>query len=508
MAVGARGRSGEGMESPKTWSHWIATVLASVSTATLLRLLVNPILGERAVFLLAVLAVAISAHVAGLSAGLATAALAIPMAAIVIGSASTFGTTTEWVQIALAFSLALPLAFLGGRFNRLVRELDHALRRERAARAEAERANRARDEFLAVLSHELRSPLNAIVGWAHVLRGQEHAADAARAIDTILRNADHQVRLMSDIADLSRGITGKLVLERGQIDVRPVLEQAVDAVRLSADARSVQLHLVIPETALVVQGDAARLRQVFWNLLSNAIKFSPPGGSVRAAAAREGNSVVVKVTDTGQGIGAEFLPYVFDSFRQEDSTRSRRQGGLGLGLAIVRHLTEAHGGTVEAQSEGSGKGTVVKVTLPLSTGSAVEATSESDLARPQLAGVKVLVVEDDADSRELVVRCLGELGAAVVGAASAAEARQQMSRERPDAIVSDIGMPDEDGLVFLRALKKQAEHRGIPAIALTAYASETDRHEALEAGYFEHIAKPVQPYHLARVIARAVRPPS
>ena len=497
------------MERPNSRSHWFTTVVASVSTATLLRLLLNPMLGERAVFLLAVLAVAISAHLAGLSAGIATIVLAIPIAAIVSGpAAGALTTTPEWVQMVLAISLAFPLAFLGGRFNRLVRELDHSLRRERAARAEAERANRARDEFLAVLSHELRSPLHAIVGWAHILRGEPQSPTAARAIETILRNADHQVRLMSDIADISRGITGKLVLAGGQIDVRSALDQAVDSVRLSADARNIHLQLVIPETPLVVQGDGARLRQVFWNLLSNAIKFSPLGGSVQASAARDGRSVVVKVADTGQGIGAEFLPYVFDSFRQEDATRTRRKGGLGLGLAIVRHITEAHGGAVDVGSEGGGKGAVFTVTLPLCTGVTFEGVEDGDLSRPQLAGLRVLVVEDDADSRELVARCLAELGATVVGAASAAEARSKISRERPDAIVSDIGMPDEDGLAFVRSLKRQPEHRGIPAIALTAYASERDRQDALEAGYFEHVAKPVQPYHLARVIARAVRPPS
>ncbi len=497
------------MERPNSWSHWFTTVVASVSTATLLRLLLNPLLGERAVFLLAVLAVAISAHLAGLSAGMATIALAIPIAAIVSGpAAGALTTTPEWVQMVLAISLAFPLAFLGGRFNRLVREFDHSLRRERAARAEAERANRARDEFLAVLSHELRSPLHAIVGWAHILRAEPQSPTADRAIETILRNADHQVRLMSDIADISRGITGKLVLEGGQVDVRSALDQAVDSVRLSADARNIHLQLVIPETPLVVQGDGARLRQVFWNLLSNAIKFSSLGGSVQASAARDGNSVLVKVADTGQGIGAEFLPYVFDSFRQEDATRTRRKGGLGLGLAIVRHIIEAHGGAVDVSSEGGGKGAVFTVTLPRSTGVTFEQFADGDLGRPQLAGLRVLVVEDDADSRELVGRCLAELGATVVGAASAAEARSKISRERPDAIVSDIGMPDEDGLEFVRSLKKQPEHRGIPAIALTAYASERDRQDALEAGYFEHVAKPVQPYHLARVIARAVRPPS
>jgi signal transduction histidine kinase len=496
------------MERQKNWSHWTATVVASVSTATLLRLLLSPLLGERAVFLLAVLAVAISAHVAGLRAGVVTIVLAIPIAAVVSGPGlGGLATTLEWVQIALAITLALPLAFLGGRFNRLVTELDLALRRERGARAEAERASRARDEFLAVLSHELRSPLNAIVGWAHILKGQNQTADARRAVETILRNADHQVRLMGDIADLSRGITGKLVLEGSQVDVRSALDQAVDAVRLAADARNIRLQLVIPETPLMVQGDAARLRQVFWNLLSNAIKFSASGGSVQASASRDARSIVVKVADTGQGIGAEFLPYVFDSFRQEDATVSRRQGGLGLGLAIVRHLTEAHGGTVQAQSEGAQKGSVFTVSLPVS-GGGNHPVEQPELTPPQLAGLRILVVEDDADSREFVARSLGELGATVVGASSAAEARLQLSRQRPDAIVSDIGMPDEDGLALLRSLKKQPEHRSIPAIALTAYASDRDRQDALEAGYLEHVAKPVQPYHLARVIVKAVRPPS
>jgi signal transduction histidine kinase len=497
------------MERPKNWSHWLTTVVASVSTATLLRLALNPVLGERAVFLLAVLAVALSAHFAGLWAGIATIALAIPIAAIVSWPGPSASVATpEWAQMALATGLALPLALLGGRFNRMVRELDRALRRERVARAEAERANRARDEFLAVLSHELRSPLNAIVGWAHILKGEAQSPAAVRATDTILRNADHQVRLMSDIADLSRGVTGKLVLESGQVDIRAALDQAVDSVRLSADARKVHLQLVVPETRLIVQGDATRLRQVFWNLLSNAIKFSPPAGKVHASAERGVDSVVVTIADTGQGIGTAFLPHVFDSFRQEDATSTRRQGGLGLGLAIVRHITEAHGGTVDARSEGAGKGAVFTVTLPLSNDAAFVALEERDLSRPQLTGLKVLIVEDDSDSRELVVRCLGELGATVLAAVSAADARQKISTDRPDAIVSDIGMPDEDGLAFLRSLRKQPEHARIPAIALTAYASDKDRQDALEAGYFEHVSKPVQPYRLARVILRAVRPPS
>jgi CheY-like chemotaxis protein/two-component sensor histidine kinase len=313
--------------------------------------------------------------------------------------------------------------------------------------------------------------------------------------------------LIADITDLSRGLSGKLVLEEQRIDLRATLDQAVDAVRLSADARSISIELVIPEAPLIVRGEASRLGQVFWNLLSNAVKFSGPGASVRASADREGETAVVRVTDSGQGIGAEFLPFVFDSFRQEDSTKTRRHGGLGLGLAIVRHLTEAHGGTVRVESDGAGAGASFTVRLPLCAGAAADSV-EADVSRPQLEGVRLLIIEDDADTCELLVRSLGELGAIVVGASSAADARRLMAKQPPDAIVSDIGMPGEDGLAFIRSLKKQPQHRSIPAIALTAYASTADREEAMAAGYFEHVAKPVHPYNLARVIVAALRPPS
>lgn len=490
-------------------SYRVAVVLACVSTATLLRLALHPVLGERGVFLLAVLSVAVSAHLAGLWVGVATMALAIPLAAaLFLGAPATMSAPAGWFQVVLSTSLAIPLVLLGGRFHRLLRERDEALRRERAARTEAERANRARDDFLAVLSHELRSPLNAIVGWAHVLKGRTQAPDDTRALDTILRNADHQLRLISDLTDLSRGIVGKLVLESGIVDLRSVLDQAVDAVRLSADARGIKLRLMLPESQLLVQGDSARLRQVFWNVLSNAIKFSASGASVQASATREAESVVVRLSDTGQGIGAEFLPHVFDFFRQEDATKSRRHGGLGLGLAIVRHLTEAHGGTARAESDGPGKGTTVTITLPMYTGPTVETAEALEVGRPQLAGIRILVIDDDIETGELLSRSLGELGATVVRASSAAEARAEISRQRPDAIVSDIGMPDEDGLDFMRSLKRRAEHAAIPAIALTAYASTQDRDEAIEAGYHEHVAKPAPPYQLARVIVAALRPPS
>jgi len=489
------------------WSHRIAVVVACVSTATLLRLLLQPVLGPRAVFLLAILAVALSAHLAGLTAGLGTALLAIPLAAALFMERPGPGDTPAWFQIFLPLFLAVFLSLLGGRFHDMVRELDQALRRERAARTEAEQANRARDEFVAVLSHELRSPLNAIVGWAHVLKDRIRDPDAARGIETILRNADHQVRLISDVTDLSRGIAGKLALERDLLDVRSVVDQAVDSARLSAKARAIRLSVALPDAPLPVRGDPARLRQVFWNLLSNAIKFSSPGATVRVSAGRDGEQVVVKVSDQGQGIGPEFLSHVFDLFRQEDATRSRNQNGLGIGLAIVRHLTEAHGGTVAAGSEGPGMGAEFTVTLP-SAVSGLEEVAPGVTGQPQLAGVRVLVVDDDRDTRDLLTRSLAEMGAIVVSASSAAEARRELGKQRPDAIVSDIGMPDEDGLAFVRSLKKDEGHARIPAIALTAYASSRDREEVLAAGYCEHVPKPAPPHQIARVIAAAVRRPS
>jgi signal transduction histidine kinase len=491
-------------------SYWVAVVVACVSTATLLRLVLQPVFGERAVFLFAVLAVAVSAHLAGLWAGVATTILAVPIAAVLFlgSSGAPAPGTSRWVQVVLSTTLAIPLSLLGGRFHHLVRQLDRALHRERIARTEAEHANRARDEFLAVLSHELRSPLNAIVGWAHVLKGRSQTPDDARAIEAILRNSEHQVRLITDVTDLSRGIAGKLVLEDGVLDVRSVLEQATDAIRLSANVRGIQVQLVLAESPLWIRGDPARLQQVFWNVLSNAIKFSPSGTTVQAVAARTGDFVAVRVIDRGQGIGREFLPHVFDFFRQEDASKSRRQGGLGIGLAVVRHLTEAHGGTVRADSEGVGKGTTFTVTLPMHTGPLVEAFVPSDLGQPQLAGLRILVVDDDAETRDSLARTLGDLGATVLCSSSAAEARVEMSRQQPDAIVSDIGMPGEDGIAFMRSLKKHAEHALIPAIALTAYASTKDRGEALAAGYYEHVAKPVPPYQLARVIVAALRRPS
>jgi signal transduction histidine kinase len=497
------------------WRGQTVVVLASVGAMTALRLALQPALQERGVFIPFLLSVAVSAHLGGLRAGLASSALSLAVGAGLFLEASgpASAAPEAWLQMAMFLAVAVAITLFGAYLHAYRLQLHAAIEREHrlrvsemAARAEAEHANRVKDEFLAILSHELRSPLNAIVGWAHILKAAQAPDERTKAIDTILRNADHQVRMISEIFELSRAVTGKLVLEATLVDVRSLLDQAIDSVRLAADARGLRLQLVIPETPLVVRGDAARLQQVFWNLLSNATKFSPSGASVQASAACEDGTVLVKVVDTGQGIRSEFLPHVFDTFRQEDASRTRRQSGLGLGLSIVRHLTEAHGGTVSVHSDGPGQGATFTVCLP-SFGGLSPDVRPTDLSRPDLRGLRVLIVEDEADTRDLIGRAIGDLGAEVTAVSSANEARSAISKRTPDAIVSDIGMPDEDGFTFMRLLRR-SEHAHIPAIALTAYASESDRAEAIEAGYQEHLAKPVPPYQLARVIVAAVRRPS
>jgi signal transduction histidine kinase/ActR/RegA family two-component response regulator len=484
-----------------------AIVLASVAVAAASRIALDPILHERAVFLLFVIAVALSAHLAGFWAGLATAVLSVAAAVALQLFAPAGVGLHDSVQVSLFLLTAIPISLLGGSLRNSLERERRLLKSESAARAALERTSRLKDEFLAVLSHELRSPLNTVVGWAHILKGTALPADAVHAVEIILRSADQQVKLLSEIADLSRIATGKLVLEDGLVDVRGILDQAVDAIRLAADVRGIKLQLVIPEMPLIVRGDAGRLQQVLWNLLSNAIKFSSAGASVQASAGLKARMVTVEVTDTGQGIHPEFLPHVFESFRQEDQSTARVHGGLGLGLAIVKHLTEAHGGSVHADSDGPGKGSRFTVALPAFAGVA-DAVTPSEVARPQLTGLRILVVDDDPDARELVARALGDLGGQVVTTSSAAEARAELDLRKPDVIVSDIGMPGEDGLSFIRALRGHPAHRDIPAIALTAYATATDQAEAIKAGYREHVPKPVQPYRLARVIMMALQRPS
>ena len=390
--------------------------------------------------------------------------------------------------------------------------------RERLLR-ESQEANRLKDEFLATLSHELRTPLTAILGWAHLMRGgQLDGASAARALETIERNARAQAQLIDDLLDVSRIVTGKLHLDIAPVDPHSFIDPAVEAVRPAAEAKGVRLLKLIDTGAGVVMGDAARLQQVVWNLLSNAVKFTPRGGRVQARLERVNSQIEIAVADTGAGIAPEFLPHVFERFRQADQRTTRQHGGLGLGLAIVRHLVELHGGTVRAESEGEGAGATFTVSLPVSPVQRREEGAER--ARPaardtlpahecpeRLDGLRLLVVDDEPDARELLAVGLGQCGAEVVTASSAAEAVEAVSKERFDAIVSDIGMPDEDGYELIRRVRALPPEAGgrTPAAALTAYARTEDRLRAMRAGFEMHVSKPVELTELVVVIANLVR---
>jgi signal transduction histidine kinase/ActR/RegA family two-component response regulator len=383
-----------------------------------------------------------------------------------------------------------------------------------AARAEAEAVNRAKDEFLATLSHELRTPLTAILGWVHILSAPGQDGETARrGLEVIGRNAEAQHQLIRDLLDVSRIITGKLRLETRQIELAPVVEAAIESVRQAADAKHIRLGAEYDAETDLVTGDPDRLQQVVWNLLSNAIKFTPKGGDVGVHVGREGSDVVIKVSDTGQGIEPGFLPHVFERFRQEDGSTTRAHGGLGIGLAIVRHLVEQHGGSVSAESAGERRGSTFTVNLPVA---AVRATPESRerAGRPRprhrpggvaeaLGGVRVLLVDDQPDARELLAMVLGEAGAEVSTAASAAEALELLRRAGADVLVSDVGMPVEDGYALVGRVRSLTADP-IPAVALTAYAAEEDRRRALAAGFDVHVSKPVEPAELVSVIADLV----
>ncbi|HSU68164.1 MAG TPA: CHASE domain-containing protein [Tepidisphaeraceae bacterium] len=390
------------------------------------------------------------------------------------------------------------------------------LRAEQEARAEAETANRIKDDFLATLSHELRTPLNAILGWAQLIRmGSLPADEVVHGLQAIERNAKVQAQLVEDLLDLSRIISGKLRLEMRPIDLPLVLDAALDSVRPAAEAKNIQLIPLLDAAASPVLGDAGRLQQVIWNLLSNAIKFTPAGGKVELILQRVGGHAEILVSDTGMGINPDFLPYVFDRLRQADASSTRRHGGLGLGLSIARHLIESHGGTIRAQSAGENRGATFTVSLPLSPNAVVKDSasksgngSERDPSRRRkLQGVRVLVVDDEPDAREIVSHVLRREGADVRAAASAAEALGAIDESNPDVLVSDIAMPGQDGYELIRQLRsRDSAHGGkLPAIALTAFARGEDRDKALRAGYQTHLAKPVEPGVLSDAIAALTR---
>ncbi|MEZ5283841.1 MAG: ATP-binding protein [Vicinamibacterales bacterium] len=390
------------------------------------------------------------------------------------------------------------------------------LAREQRARLAAELASRAKDDFLSTASHELRTPLNAILGWARMLQsGQLDQSTFLRAIDTIERNARVQVRLIEDILDGSRIITGQLHLDVRPLDLTAVVEAAVDTVRTAAEAKQIALTVSADADAGRISGDPDRLQQVIWNLVTNAIKFTPRGGAVHVALRRAGTDVTPTVADDGEGIDPEFLPHVFDRFRQAEGSTARRHGGLGLGLALVRHLVEAHGGTVRVDSAGPGQGATFTVSLPVQPVVGERAMEEPP--RPgdaiavepraaRLDGTHVLVVDDEADARDLVATALRARGAAVTVARGALEALDLVATHAFTAMVSDVGMPGIDGYTLIRRVRTMTGARGaqLPAVALTAYSRDEDRGRALEAGFSAYASKPVDPAKLVAVVASLV----
>ncbi|MDF3066599.1 MAG: sensor hybrid histidine kinase [Polyangiaceae bacterium] len=390
-------------------------------------------------------------------------------------------------------------------------ERDRLLESERRARAEAEAANLSKDQFLAMVSHELRTPLNAMLGWGRLLKaGTLDAARRERALDVIERNALAQAQLIEELLDISRIVSGKLNLEVAPYDIKSAVEAAVDTVRPALESKRMSLRLIMPAHVEPTFGDAHRVQQVVWNLLSNAVKFTPQGGNVDLSLEQDTAETVLRVSDDGPGIPAAALPFVFESFRQADSSITRAFGGLGLGLSISRHLVELHGGSIAAFSDGEGRGATFVVRLPLGADG-----TRSDAAQPsrprttptarsltQLSGLNVLVVDDEPDARELIATILTEVGALVVTTASTESALELLSVQRFDVLVSDIGMPGQDGYALMRAVREHpALHvRGIPAAALTAYARSEDHARAITTGYQLHLSKPVDPTNLVEVV--------
>ena len=383
---------------------------------------------------------------------------------------------------------------------------------ERNAREAAEDSNRLKDEFLATVSHELRTPLTAILGWSRLLEGGTlDDSVTQQAVEVIWRNAKAQAQIVDDILDVSRIITGNLYLDLHPLEVVPVVENAINVVRPTADAKGIKIEKCFDSKPAMVSGDANRLQQVIWNLLSNAVKFTESGGRVRVKVSRVGGAIEVSVWDTGRGISKEFLPYVFERFRQADSTTTRQHGGLGLGLAIARHLVEIHGGTINAESGGQDRGATFTIRLPLIEAKVTSFTEPDHhkLVRSQqlLSGLNVLLVDDDSDTLTLMATALKRREANVTAVSSAGEAIQAITRKRPDVLVSDIAMPDEDGYGLIKKIRslENGVAENIPAVAITAYAKDEDRERALSAGFQIYLAKPVELTELISVVARAAK---
>jgi PAS domain S-box-containing protein len=413
------------------------------------------------------------------------------------------------------FKMMLSLGGQIGQFTKRRRaeeERADLLERERTARTDAEKANRLKDEFLATVSHELRTPLNAVIGWSRMLRsGRLDPESAHHALEVIERNAWAQKQIIEDILDVSRVITGKLQLTLGPVDLVAIVDAALDAVRPALEAKGIKIETIIDADLRIVSGDADRLQQVVWNLLSNAAKFTPSGGKVEVRVTHNTSHVQIEVSDTGPGIDPDFLPHVFERFRQADGSTTRTHGGLGLGLAIVRHLVELHGGVITAENRSDGPGAIFSVKLRLPSGelrhetlaNALAGFQEAEAEPVSLEGLRILVVDDESDTLDLVTMELTQHGARATGANNAEDALEKLEHLEFDVLISDIAMPSMDGYGLIRQVRKQeaGTERRIPAVALTAYASVQDRMRAILAGYNTHVAKPVEANELVTVVA-------
>jgi signal transduction histidine kinase len=400
------------------------------------------------------------------------------------------------------------------QLSKLAAERELFLQSERAARSHAERLSHLKDEFLATLSHELRTPLNAIQGWATLLRERSaRPEDYQRGLETIERNVRVQAQIINDLLDMSRIISGKIHLEVQPLYLHEVVNNAIEAVQQSAIAKNIRIRHILDTRMGLVRGDPSRLQQVLWNLLSNAIKFTPKGGLVQVVLERVNSHAEICVEDNGIGIRADFLPHVFDRFRQADSGTTRNFGGLGLGLSIAKNLVELHGGSINVKSPGENQGTTFIVSLPIShvrsdepgkpTGRAALDGSAESIELPRLDNVRVLVVDDDADGRALIGRVLEDRGAQPVCLSNAEQALDAVSRERFDVLLSDVGMPDMDGFELIRQIRRmdKSRSRPLPAIAITAYARPEDRQRSLLAGFHMHLSKPIEARELVASIA-------
>ncbi len=521
-------------DSPRGRLYRSLLALAIFGVATLARAAVDPLVHDQIPYFIYVAAVVVATWFCGVEGGvLSTVAAAFGGNYFFVPPRYEFIPHGEdWIAMVLFATVALGLVWLVGRWKRaerVLRDQAHVLREQaealgrqadelRALHAESERVSRVKDEFLATLSHELRTPLNAILGWAHMLvTGRLDRGKQIAAANAILRNAQAQSRLVNDVLDVSRIVSGKLHLHVTPVDMAAVASAALDMIRPAADAKNIGVSTAFVAHPIVV-GDADRLQQIAWNLLSNAVKFTPKGGRVDVRLDQKDSHIVLTVSDNGIGIDPAFLPHLFERFRQADSSTTRQHGGLGLGLAVVRHMAELHGGTVDAWSAGRNQGTTFRVILPVravavsdiepgSASGAHDLRPAIEQGEPALDGTRVLVVDDEADAREMLQAALTQFGAQVRTAAGSREAYELIEQWHPDVLAADIGMPGEDGYSLIRHVRDlPREHGGsVPAIAVTAYAQEDDRERALSAGFQEHLPKPVDPRELAVAVSELVK---